>query len=53
MVPILGDHGAAFAVRPGACPPEFLDRLNEAADHLISLGLAEIPIPQQTPPPEP
>ncbi|MFH9957344.1 hypothetical protein ACH4OX_24465 [Streptomyces roseolus] len=53
MVPIVTRHGLAFAVRPGACPPEFLDRLNEAAEHVLGVGLAAIKPQQRTPLPEP
>ncbi|KKZ72303.1 hypothetical protein VO63_19200 [Streptomyces showdoensis] len=53
IVPIVTPSGIAFAVRPGAMPEQTLDRLNEAADHLLSVGLAAIRLPRQTPPPEP
>lgn len=53
MVPITTEHGLAYAVRPGACPDAFLERLNEAARHAVGVGLATIQLPQQTPPPEP
>lgn len=53
MVPIVNRHGLAFAVRPGACPPEFLARLNEAAVHVLGVGLAVVKPQEQTPVPEP
>jgi hypothetical protein len=53
LVPIVGDHGIAFAVRTKAIPQEALDALNQAADLLLGLGLASIQLPHQAPPPEP
>lgn len=52
LVPIANEHGLAFAVRPGKMEPEMLDRLNEAADHVLSVGLAHLDVGPTDKPPE-
>lgn len=45
IVPIKSDHGLAFAVRPNSGMNQaMLDRLNEAADHVLGVGLAHLDI---------
>jgi hypothetical protein len=48
LVPIRNEHGLAFAVRPGqgSMSQEMLDRLNEAADHVLGVGLAHLDVGQ-------
>ncbi|MFJ6561894.1 hypothetical protein ACIQMV_18935 [Streptomyces sp. NPDC091412] len=51
IVPIVSDHGLAFAVRPDAgMDKDMLARLNEAADHVMSVGLAHLDVRQGKPP---
>ncbi|MFE9920432.1 hypothetical protein ACFYQA_02260 [Streptomyces sp. NPDC005774] len=51
FMPIRNEHGLAFAVRPNSGMDQaMLDRLNEAADHVISVGLAQLNISQGKPP---
>jgi len=52
LVPIKSEHGLAFAVRPGKMPQEMLDRLNEAADHVLGVGLAHLDVGHTGKPPE-
>lgn len=52
LVPIKSEHGLAFAVRPGTMQPEMLDRLNQAADHVLGVGLAHLDVGQSDKPPE-
>ncbi|MDH6435569.1 hypothetical protein M2158_004046 [Streptomyces sp. SAI-144] len=53
IVPIKSDHGLCFAVRPNAgMDQKMLDRLNEAADHVLGVGLAHLDIGRNDKPPE-
>lgn len=53
IVPIKSDHGLAFAVRPKAgMDQKMLDRLNEAAEHVLGVGLAHLDIGRNDKPPE-
>jgi hypothetical protein len=53
IVPIESDYGLAFAVRPNAGMDQaMLDRLNEAADHVLGVGLAHLNIGRNDKPPE-
>ncbi|MDQ1037230.1 hypothetical protein QFZ75_003646 [Streptomyces sp. V3I8] len=52
LVPIENEYGLAFAVRPGKMEPEMLDRLNEAADHVLNVGLAHLDTGRAEKPPE-
>ncbi|WP_307538236.1 hypothetical protein [Streptomyces sp. V3I8] len=51
-MPIENEYGLAFAVRPGKMEPEMLDRLNEAADHVLNVGLAHLDTGRAEKPPE-
>lgn len=53
IVPIKTDYGLAFAVRPKAGMSQaMLDRLNEAADHVLGVGLAHLDVGRTDKPPE-
>ncbi|MGW5126715.1 hypothetical protein ACWEQ7_22195 [Streptomyces sp. NPDC004069] len=54
IVPIVSDeHGLAFAVRPNAgMDKEMLDRLNQAADHVLSIGIIHLGSSQAGKPPD-
>jgi hypothetical protein len=53
LVPIKNEHGLAFAVRPGPwMSPEMLDRLNEAAEHVLGVGLAHLDVGRIDKPPD-
>lgn len=43
MIPIVNDHGLAFAVKPNAgMEQEMLDELNRVADHVLGVGIAHL-----------
>lgn len=52
LVPITSEHGMCFAVRPGTMSREMLDRLNEAAAHVLGVGLAHLDVGHNDKPPE-
>jgi len=52
LVPFKTQHGLAFGVRPGKMEPEMLHRLNEAADHVLGVGLAHVDAVHTDKPPE-
>lgn len=52
LVPIKSGYGLAFAVRPGTMQEEMLDRLNQAADHVLGVGLAHLDVGYSDKPPD-
>jgi len=43
MIPIVGEHGLAIAVKPRAgLDQEWLDELNRVADHVLGVGIAHL-----------
>lgn len=53
LVPIRCEHGLAFAVRPNSgMNQQMLDQLNETADFVLGVGLAQLNVGDEDKPPE-